>query len=180
MVDVWFPYGKTEVCLRIPTRNFLGSIEPKEKQGVSDSPNEIQRALIEPIRSKRLSEVVVSDHKVAVVVDDATRSTPTYLLIPPILQELNEAGVPDENITLIFGCGLHRAVTPAEAIKVVGEAVINRLKTTSHDCKAQNLVSFGLTPTHRNKVYLNRIFTEADVKILTGWTRDGETLYCAR
>ncbi len=33
MVDAWIPYGKTEVCARIPTRNFLGYIEPKEKAG---------------------------------------------------------------------------------------------------------------------------------------------------
>lgn len=36
MVDVWIPYGKTEVCARIPTRNFLGAIEPEEKPGVAD------------------------------------------------------------------------------------------------------------------------------------------------
>ena len=53
MVDVWLPYGKTEVCARIPARNFFGSIEPKEKAGVQDSETEIERALREPIGSKR-------------------------------------------------------------------------------------------------------------------------------
>ena len=41
MVDVWLPYGKTEVCVRVPTRNFLGSIESKEKAGVPDAVLEI-------------------------------------------------------------------------------------------------------------------------------------------
>jgi hypothetical protein len=44
MVDAWIPYGKTEVCARIPTRNFLGFIEPKEKLQVEDSRAEIDRA----------------------------------------------------------------------------------------------------------------------------------------
>ncbi len=53
MVDVWISYGKTEVCARIPTRNFLGSIEPKEKAGVTDPKAEIERALGQPIGAQR-------------------------------------------------------------------------------------------------------------------------------
>jgi hypothetical protein len=47
MVDAWLPYGKSEVCVRIPARNFLGSIEPKEKPATQDPRAEIERALKE-------------------------------------------------------------------------------------------------------------------------------------
>ncbi|MGB9741277.1 MAG: nickel-dependent lactate racemase [Candidatus Bathyarchaeia archaeon] len=168
MVDVWLPYGKTEVCARIPAQNFLGVIEPKEKQGVSDARAEIERALREPINSKRLSEIVKSEHKVAIVVDDATRPAPSHLMVPPLLDELNVAGVKDENVTIIFGCGAHRAVTQEEAAQLLGDAVLKRVKVISHDCKAKDLVYVGTTRTYGTKVYLNRVFAEADVKILTG------------
>lgn len=168
MVDVWLPYGKTEVCVRIPTRNFLGAIEPHEKPGVPDAKAEIERALKEPVGSKRLSEIVKPEHKVAIVVDDATRPAPSHLMVPPILDELNAAGVKDENITVIFACGTHRAVTQEEAVKLLGEAVVNRVKTISHNCRAQDLVYVGTTPKYGTKVYLNRVFAEADVRILTG------------
>ena len=168
MVDVWLPYGKTEVCVRVPTRNFLGSIEPKEKEGVPDAVLEIKRALNEPIGSKKLDEIVKPEDKVAIVVDDATRPAPSHLMVPPLLEELNNAGVKDENITIIFACGTHKAVTREEAVKLLGEAVLNRVKTVSHDCKASNLVYVGETRKHGTKVYLNHVFAEADVKILTG------------
>ena len=168
MVDVWLPYGKTEVCVRVPTRNFLGSIEPKEKEGVPDAVLEIKRALNEPIGSKRLDEIVKPEDKVAIVVDDATRPAPSHLMVPPLLEELNNAGVKDENITIIFACGTHKAVTHEETVKLLGEAVLNRVKTVSHDCKASNLVYVGETRKHGTKVYLNHVFAEADVKILTG------------
>jgi nickel-dependent lactate racemase len=169
MVDVWLPYGKSEVCVRVPTRNFLGLIEPKEKQpGVPDAKAEIERALKEPIGSKRLSEIVKPEHKVAIVVDDWTRPAPSHLMVPPILDELNMAGVKDENVTIIFGCGTHRAVTHEEAVRILGEPILNRVKAVSHDCRAKDLVYAGTTQTHGTKVYLNRIFAEADVKILTG------------
>ncbi len=168
MVDVWLPYGKSDVCVRVPARNLLGSIEPKETAGVQDSKAEVERALREVIGSKRLSEIANSESKVAIVVDDMTRHTPTSIMILPVLSELQTAGVKDENITVIFGCGTHRAVKQEEAVKIIGEEAFRRVKTVSHDCKAQDLVYVGTTKTHGNKVFLNRIFAEADVKVLLG------------
>jgi nickel-dependent lactate racemase len=168
MVDVWLPYGKSEICVRIPTRNFLGSIKPAEKQGVSDARAEIERALREPVGSKTLSAIVKPEHKVVIVVDDATRPAPSNLMVPPLLDELNMAGVKEENVAVIFGCGTHRAVTREEAVRLLGEVVLNRVRVISHDCRAEDLIYLGKTGKHGTKVYLNRIFAEADVKILTG------------
>jgi len=168
MVDIWLPYGKTEVCVRVPTQNFLGLIEPREKHGVPDARAEVERALKEPIGSSRLSEIVKPEHMVAIVVDDATRPAPSNLMVPPLLDELNVAGVKDENITIIFGCGTHRAVRQEEAVELLGEEVLGHVKAVSHDCRAQDMVYVGTTQRHGTKVYLNRVFAEADVKILTG------------
>jgi nickel-dependent lactate racemase len=168
MVDVWLPYGKSEICVRIPTRNFLGSIEPAEKPSVSDARAEIERALREPIGSKPLSDIVKPEHKVAIVVDDATRPAPSDLMVPALLDELNVAGVKEENVAVIFGCGTHRAVTREEAVRLLGEDVLNRVKAISHGCRAEDLVYLGKTGKHGTKVYLNRVFAEADIKILTG------------
>jgi nickel-dependent lactate racemase len=167
MVDVWLPYGKTEVCARIPTRNFLGSIEPKEKVRVADSRAEIERALRQPIGTERLKEMAKEGDRVVIVVDDATRATPTYLMIPPLLDELNEAGVKDEDITVIFGCGTHRPVTPEETKKLLGDESLARVKSISHNCGIENVVFLGKT-SFGTKVYVNKIFAEADVKILAG------------
>jgi nickel-dependent lactate racemase len=168
MVDVWIPYGKIDVCVRIPARNLLGSIEPKEQAGASDAKAEIERALKAPIGSKRLSEIAQPEHKIAIVVDDFTRSTPSHAMLLPVLAELNAAGVKDENVTVIFGCGTHRAVKPDEASRLLGGEALKRVKTISHNCKAEDLVYVGKTKTHGNKVYLNRVFAEADVKVLLG------------
>ncbi len=170
MVDVWLPYGKTDVCVRVPARNLLGTIESAEKQGATDSKAEVERALKEtiPVGSKRLSEIAKPESKVAIVVDDATRKIPTEMMLLPVLAELNLAGVSDENITIIFGCGTHRAVKPEEAAAILGAEVFKRVKTVSHDCKASDLVNLGATKTLGNKVFVNRIFAEADVRVLLG------------
>ena len=168
MVDVWLPYGKTEVCARIPTRNFLGSIEPKETPGVPDAEAEIERALREPVGSKKLCEIVKPESTVAIVVDDATRPAPSHLMVPLMLKELKGAGVKYENVTIVFGCGTHRAVTREEALKLLGEDVLKNVKTVGHNCKASDMVYAGKTRKHGTEVFLNRVFAEADTKILTG------------
>ncbi len=168
MVDVWLPYGKTDVCVRVPARNLLGTIEPKDKPGVPDSKAEVERALKEPISSKRLSEIAKPESKVAIVVDDATRKAPSEKMLLPVLAELNAAGVKDENVTVIFGCGTHRAVKPEEAQELVGEEAFKRVKTISHCCTDTDLVYLGTTKTHGNKVQVNRVFAQADVKVLLG------------
>jgi nickel-dependent lactate racemase len=167
MVDVWLPYGKTEVCARIPTRNYLGSIEPKERPGVADPRAEIERALNEPIGTKKLREIAKAGDKLAIVVDDATRATPSYLMVPLVLDELNKAGVKDEDITILFGCGSHRAVKPEEMEKLLGGEVLKRVKTINHDYKSADQVFLGKTSLG-TKVYVNKVFAEANVKVLTG------------
>lgn len=168
MVDVWLPYGRTDVCVRIPARNFLGSVNPRELPAAANARAEIERALANPIGSKRIGEIVKPECEVAIVVDDATRHAPTDVMLLPVLVELNAAGIKDEQVTVIFGCGTHRAVTDEEAHMLLGEDACKRVKTISHDCHAADLVHVGNTRTHGNQIYLNRAFAEANVKILLG------------
>ncbi len=170
MVDIWLPYGKTDVCIRVPARNLLGTIEAADRLGAPDAKAEVERALKEPIPigSKRLSEIATDESKVAIVVDDGTRKAPSAVMLAPVLAELNLAGVKDENVTVIFGCGTHRAVKPEEAAAMLGSEMLKSVKTVSHDCRATDLVTLGTTKTHGNKVQVNRIFAEANVRVLLG------------
>src|SRR4030042_3332785 len=156
MVDVWLPYGKTDVCVRVPARNLLGTIEPKDRAAAPDQKAEVERALKEPIGTKRLLEIAKPESKVAIVVDDATRKAPSERMLIPVLAELNEAGVKDENVTVIFGCGTHRAVKPEEATELLGAEALKRVKTISHCCTSTDLVNIGTTKTYGNKIMVNR------------------------
>jgi len=169
MVDVWLPYGRTDVCLRVPARNLIGSIEPKQRPACPDAKAEVERALKDPIPkgTRRLSEIALPESRVAIVVDDATRKAPSDIMLLPVLAELNLAGVKDENITVIFGCGTHRAVKPEEATTLLGEEALKRVKVISHDCKGPELVNVGTTK-YGNRVLVNPVFAQADVRVLLG------------
>ncbi len=135
---------------------------------MADARAEIEKALKEPLGSRRLSEFAKSENKTVILVDDATRPAPSGLMVAPILDELTAAGIKDENITVIFACGTHRAVTHDEAVRLLGEAIVDRIKTISHDSKAQDLVEIGTTHKSGTKVLLNKAFMDADLRIVTG------------
>ncbi|MEX0568317.1 MAG: nickel-dependent lactate racemase, partial [Candidatus Njordarchaeota archaeon] len=161
------PYGKDEVEVTIPDKNFMMVVWPKEVPGSSDPVIEIKKAMDNPIGTKKLEEIARPGDKVAIVVDDATRPAPTYLMLPPILEKLHKAGVQKKDITIIFATGTHRDVTPEEAKKLLGDKIASEYKWINHNCDAPDLVYKGTTK-YGTPIYINRIYDEADVKIITG------------
>ena len=58
---------------------------------------------------------------VAVVVTDVTRATPEDVLLDVLLSELARAGVVREQVPVVVGLGLHRAMSDAELAGALGE-----------------------------------------------------------
>jgi nickel-dependent lactate racemase len=167
MVEVWLPFGKTEVCTRIPTPNYLGTIEPKEKHGVPSPKAEIERAIKDPAGTERLNEMVNPNDKVAIVVDEK-QATPSHFMVNSILTELKSAGVRDGNITIIFAYDARGAVELSKMKRFeVGEAELKKVKIINHDCKSEDKIYLGTT-SFGTEVHINKVFAEADIRILTG------------
>lgn len=166
MVDVWLPYGQTEVCLRVQARNLIGTVEPKQKLSVPNAELEIEKALREPIGSKKLGEIAKSSDKVAIVVDDF-EFWPFHIAVRPILDELKGAGVNDENITIIFGYDAREPLSEQEAPRLLGEDIAGRIKFVFHDPNIQDLAYVGTT-THGTKIQISKLFADANIKVLVG------------
>ena len=167
MVEVWLPYGRTEISVKIPDDNFLGVLEPRDEPLPEVVQPEIEHALQDPVDSKPLSSIVSSGEKVAIVTDDATRPVPTHLLLEPMFEELTRANITSKNVTVIIGTGLHRAAEKEEMVRIVGAKLADQLKLMNHDCKSSTLMKVGTT-IHGTEVLLNEAFVKADVRVLTG------------
>ncbi len=168
MVEVWLPYGNTEIVVRVPEENIVGVLRPKKDESVQDPKAEILRALDNPIGCGKLQDIVKVEERVAVVVDDESSRAPSSLMVPPIIEALGRAGVKDEDITIIVGCGALAAPEGGRRPDaLVGEEMAKRVRVIYHDCRSKDLVNVGRTSLG-TEVYLNRAFAEADIRILTG------------
>lgn len=162
------PYGKGELTFELPARMTGTVAVSKAVAPIEDVPAAVARALADPINSPRLRELAKKGDRVCIVFTDVTRASPDHLLIPPMLAELEAAGVRDEDITLLCGIGMHRPSTPDEKKAKVGEAVLARYRVV--DNEPQNpaaLVDLGTTESGI-PLSVNRIAYEADLLIATG------------
>jgi len=158
-------YGYDSMALDIPAENYMGTLNPKDVGEIEDPINEVRRALANPIRSKKLKELVSSQDKVIILASDVSRPSPSYILLPPILKELKEAGVNNDQITIAFGLGVHRKQTEEEKKRLVGEEVYNQIKCIDHDI--EDCVKIGITK-RGNEVFIFREILNADFIITTG------------
>ena len=99
-------FGSTALELDIPEINISSIILPSEPEKKEEANLLVKRALENPIKSSRLSEIVNPDSKVVIIVSDVTRPTPTAKIMHPLLEELYLGGAKDENITVVFALGL--------------------------------------------------------------------------
>ena len=115
------PYGKTEISVEIPEKYNVNIIRPNDRVLVPDEKKEIDKALSNPVKSKRLSEIATPVKKAVIIVSDSTRPTPTSKLLPPLISELNAGGI--EDVTVVFGLGIHRKQTEDEKKNIIGTQV---------------------------------------------------------
>lgn len=161
------PYGKREVEIKIPRANYLATMAPKFRPGVKDEAGEVRRALDNPIGTKRLVEIARGRKNAVIVVNDITRPTATYKLLPHLLQELKEAGMGEDHILFLVATGTHRDNTKEELEGMLGKEIVRRFKVVNHHCQDDKImVDLGIT-SDGIPVVINRLFCEAEVKILT-------------
>jgi nickel-dependent lactate racemase len=160
-------YGKTGLDIEIPESAVI--IEPKYVPGLTDERAAIVEALRKPINSRPLAELAQPGQTVAIVHTDITRATPNDRLLPPLLAELESAGIRREDITLLNALGTHRPQTREELVTMLGAEIVDNYRCLQHDANDDaNLVHVGAT-TFGHRVRINRHYMEADIKILTGF-----------
>lgn len=136
-------YAKTKMATEIQDDNIIGILKPNDVPVRLTGTDEVIRALRSPIGSPRLCETVNKGEKVVIITSDITRPMPSKAVLPPLLDELALAGVPDEDITVVFALGSHRPHTEEEMRYLVGDQVFERVRCIDNDM--ENCVHLGNT-----------------------------------
>ena len=165
MESIPLAFGNMVIELEIPERNLFSIILPSEPEKREETDVLIKKALENPIKSRRLSEIVDPNTRIAILVSDVTRPTPTAKILPPLLEELYRGGAKDKNISIVFALGLHRKQTEEESKKLVGEEIYTKIVCIQHDtrrCQRIGVTSRG-TP-----VEIFEGVIDADIIVGTG------------
>ncbi|HOQ98656.1 MAG TPA: nickel-dependent lactate racemase [Anaerolineae bacterium] len=130
----------------VPDGNVLGEFRPKQAPASPPAETLVQRALGAPIGGPPLRALVRPGQKVLILTDDFTRPTPVAALLPPVLAELQEAGVRQGDIKILTAPGTHRRMSDQELARKLGASVLHSYEVWQHHWREeQQLVRIGVT-----------------------------------
>jgi len=129
----------------------------------------VGEALANPIDSPRLREIVSPGEKICLVVSDVTRAYQHQdIFLPFIIDELNNAGIPDEDITLLCSTGAHGRQSEEEKKLVLGENLYGRFILNEHDCSDEEQLCILGKTSFGTEIKVNKKLIACDRIILTG------------
>ncbi len=130
-----YKYGFYKDCKEFSIRdeNLLMELRQNKLNIQLTGADEVKRSLLNPIESKRLSEIVSRGERIVIITSDMTRPMPSKTVLPEVLNELYLGGIKDEDIKIIFALGSHRKQTEAEMRYLVGDDIFDRIKCIDSD-----------------------------------------------
>lgn len=163
---VTLPYGQQTITFTLPYPFTM--FTPNLPPSLPDAKRAIEEALDRPLGSPPLETICRSGEKVLLVASDITRPVPYATVLPPLLRRLQQAGIADHQITVLFANGTHRLMTPEDAGMILGKTLAGRLRWQNHDAKNKDMLVYLGTTRRGTPVWINRLAVEADRVILTG------------
>ena len=160
-----FGFGKEKQLVDIPQCIDVRELTANDDIEFNDIDKDVVHALENPIGSPRLKDIVKPGEKIAIITSDITRPMPTYKVMPALLEELKEAGVDYNDVTLVFALGSHRRQTPEEMRRLAGDYAYEKINVVDSDI--DDCIRMGVT-ANGTPVDITRVVAEADRKIALG------------
>jgi nickel-dependent lactate racemase len=156
--------------LEVPDENLLAAIYPEEPGPVGNATEAARAALESPVSGPRFSELLASASKVAIVIDNQFRPTPTSKLLPPVLDAVEAAGKP---AVLVCANGKVFPMSETDIEQKIGRdnlARLDRLGIPFHQNEPRNgdAYTYVGVSSRGTPVWLLTVVAECDLKITIG------------
>lgn len=163
-----YKYGRAKMTFELPGEQILTEVHIQDFPKIENLETAVLEAIRQPIGSKPLREIVQPGQTVAFICNDPTRVANTHLFLPILVKELNDNGIPDQAMRIVFALGTHRLMSHDEMVEAVGADLASRLTMYNSDCQDSAQFDYFGETSFGTPVYLNKYITEVDHVICTG------------
>jgi lactate racemase len=157
--------GQKRVELDLP--DSVSLLEMKALAPLADPLGAVYQAISRPVRSAPLADVAEGKKNACVVISDVTRPVPNKIILPPLLEILERAGIKKEDITILISTGMHRPNLGEELVAMVGRQIAEQYPIVNHYCRKSEEYR-KIDEIEGASIEINRQYLDADLKILTG------------
>ena len=165
---VHLEYGRTGLDVELPERNVVGCLQYRPAEPLADAEAAVRRCLAAPTGARPLGELAHGRRNACVVICDVTRPVPNSVLLPPILETLEAAGIPRSEILILVATGMHRPNVGEELVGMVGSFVAENYRIENHHGPQRDEHTFLGETKRGTPVWIDSRYVNADLKITTG------------
>jgi nickel-dependent lactate racemase len=157
-------YADRPIELRFPPGWSVVEHWPPALPPVSEE--RLRASIGQPVGQAPIRESCRGKRHPVVVVDDLNRPTPAWRVMPYVLEELGQGGIPPGDVTIVMATGTHGAPPPGALKRKVGARAAAACRLEVHDADRRGVrlgtTSFG-TP-----VIANRTVAQSDFVVGIG------------
>jgi len=153
-MNVDIPYGKQYITVKIPEPCHV--LVPN-KVSIKDQDKLIENALENPLGFNSYDEFAENANRLLVIVNDATRPTPTSKILKYLLPVLSSH--PD--LKFLVATGAHRTPTEEEYRFIFGDTYeVFRRKVYAHDARKDKDMTYLGKSKNGTEMYINKLVPE--------------------
>ena len=161
-------YGRTGLIAELPADRVVRTLHYKDAPPLPDSAASLQQVLDFPTGTRPLAELAQGKQNCCIAICDITRPVPNELILRPLLQILESAGIPREQITILVATGLHRESTPAEINEMVGSEIAAGYRVENHHGENRDEHTYLGESPRGVPIWIDSRYVSADLKITIG------------
>jgi nickel-dependent lactate racemase len=160
--------AKGKVLFDLPEKwQVLKNVALEAEEVHQTIPEMVTHAIVNPIGTPPLKELLKQTDRVAIIVDDLARPTPKKEMLACLLKHFKTFGIAMDQIDVVIGVGTHRPLSDEEIMGIFGEDICRDIRFTNHDSRSDKLVPVGRLP-HAGEVRINPLVAKADFRITIG------------
>lgn len=168
MKEVKLPYGKEFIELEVDDNVDILVSQAGEFKAEKSEEDLVRDALLNPIGSEKLSDLVKGKEKITIITSDHTRPVPSHITMPILLEEIRSTN-PEADITILIATGFHRPTTHEELVNKFGEEIVNNEKIIVHKSGVdEDMVELDRLPSG-GRLLLNKHAINTDLLISEGF-----------
>jgi len=116
-LELWIPYGETEVPVRVPDDNFYRIMEPAKPLGTKDAPSIIEEALEKPVGALFLKDVVKPGSNAGIVIDPIVPPIARDEAVKALRARLTALGI--DNVRVFIRKRMSNVIPASEDFKII-------------------------------------------------------------
>lgn len=161
-------YGRTGLVAELPAERVVRTLHYKDAPPLPDPHASLSEVLQRPNGTPPLAEIARGKQSCYIAICDITRPVPNEMILRPLLQILETAGIQREKITILVATGLHRESTRAEIVEMVGSEIAATYAVENHHGEVRDEHTYLGESPRGVPIWIDSRFVAADLKITVG------------